>query len=67
MLLHDGRYECALCGAVLTIPLTAKPRVVLEARSGKRNVRILSMDGRELHRCEVDAAEKALHRPSQSA
>src|SRR5689334_2740880 len=56
MRLLDGRYQCVLCGAVLDIiPLTASPQAVLEARSGKPNVRVLSMDGLELHRCEVDA------------
>ncbi len=59
MRLHDDRYECALCGAVLDIPLTAMPRVMLTARGGERTVRVLSVDGREVHRCVIDRSVRA--------
>ena len=62
----DGTYQCVLCGAVLDIPFPAAPHAVLEAHAGKRNVRVLSMDGRELHRCEVDAAKRGFHGASQT-
>jgi hypothetical protein len=56
--LHDGRYECAHCGAILDIPLTESPVVTMTARSGAPNVRILKLDGREIHRCEVGARDR---------
>ena len=52
MRLIDGRYECVLCGEVLDIPPTARPSVVLEASGGARNIRVLSLNGREIHRCD---------------
>jgi hypothetical protein len=56
----DGRYECVLCGTELDIPLTAQPQVMLEARSGYQNIRVLTLNGTEVHRCEsrrVDSRE----------
>jgi hypothetical protein len=53
MRLHDGRYECAHCGAVLDIPLMNDPRVMIRAASGQPNVRVLFLDEREIHRCEI--------------
>jgi hypothetical protein len=51
--LHDGRYECAYCRAILDIPLVEKPTVTMYARSGELNVRVLKYEGREIHRCEI--------------
>jgi hypothetical protein len=56
--LHDGRYECAHCGEYLDIPLTKKPVITMTARSGEPNVRVLSLDGREIHRCEIGARDR---------
>ena len=53
MRLIDGRYECAYCGAVLDLPSDAEPMVVFHASSGRPNVRVISLDGNEIHRCEV--------------
>ena len=53
MRLHDGRYECAHCGEVLDIPLIDDPQVMIRAASGQPNTRTLSLDGREIHRCEI--------------
>jgi hypothetical protein len=58
MRLHDGRYECAHCGAVLDIPLVEDPTVVIHASSGEPNMRVLSYDGREIHRCEIWAGQE---------
>jgi hypothetical protein len=55
MRLRDGRYECAHCGVVLDIPLVKDPTVVIHASSGEPNVRVLSYEGREIHRCEIPA------------
>jgi hypothetical protein len=56
MRLHDGRYECALCGAVLEIPMHEHPRAVLTASSGKRNIRVISTSGKEIHRCALSVS-----------
>ena len=51
MRLHDGRYECTLCGAVLDVDSETEPKVAIHAASGKPNERVLSIDGNEIHRC----------------
>ena len=53
MRLHDGRYECAYCGAVLNIPLLDDPQVTINAASGEPNIRTLRFDGRVIHACEI--------------
>ena len=53
MRLHDGRYECAHCGVVLAIPLIDDPQVMIRAAGGQPNTRTLSLDGREIHGCEI--------------
>jgi hypothetical protein len=49
----NGRYECAQCGAVLDIDAANVPCVVFHAASGQPNMRVVKVNGRELHRCEV--------------
>jgi hypothetical protein len=39
---------------VLDIESDAEPLVVFHAASGEPNVRVISVEGREMHRCEVD-------------
>jgi hypothetical protein len=51
----DGRYECAVCHAVLDVPEGVLPQVEIQATSGKPNVRVLRINGTEIHRCEVGA------------
>ena len=53
MRLHDGRYECAYCGAVLDIPLIGDPHVTIKAASGTPNIRTLTLDGIAIHACEI--------------
>jgi hypothetical protein len=53
MRLVDGRYECALCGAKLDIPGEDEPRVMIKAGGGTQPVRVLMMDGVEIHSCVV--------------
>ena len=53
MRLHDGRYECANCGAHLEVATRGEPKVTFHATGGKPNVRVLKLEGREIHRCEV--------------
>jgi hypothetical protein len=49
-------YRCALCDAKLDLPEGSAPRVHIEGASGKPNVRVLSLDGKEIHRCVVSPA-----------
>ena len=53
MRLVDGRYECAQCGVVLDIDPESQPTVVVHAASGQPNMRVISVGGHEVHRCEV--------------
>jgi hypothetical protein len=53
MRLHDGRYECANCGERLAVSADGEPNVTFHAAGGKPNVRVLKIDGIEIHRCEV--------------
>jgi hypothetical protein len=49
----NSGYECAQCGAPIAIPKDALPRTSFSHGSGKPRVRILSVDGNEVHRCVV--------------
>jgi hypothetical protein len=60
MRLVDGRYECAHCGEVLDIPFGAEPTVVFHAASGKPNMRVILVDGVEVHRCNVTGGMGAI-------
>jgi hypothetical protein len=57
MRLHDGRYQCALCRAILDVPLVDDPQVVVVAASGEPNIRTLVFEGKEIHRCAYGAVE----------
>jgi hypothetical protein len=46
-------YECALCGAVLDIPVGSTPRVVMKASSGLPNMRAIVYEGAEVHACPL--------------
>jgi hypothetical protein len=45
--------ECALCGADLGIPFTTKPQVTIIEGNDRPRVRVLRIEGQEIHRCEV--------------
>ncbi len=53
MRLYDGRYECALCGARLDIPLVEDPHVMIRAASGTPPVRSLILNGEVIHECKL--------------
>ena len=48
-----GLWTCRQCGAVLDIPAGRRPEVMIAAASGQPNVRILTIDGKEIHRCVI--------------
>jgi hypothetical protein len=59
MRLRDGRYECARCGAVLDVTVDEEPNVTIHATGGGPNVRVLTLDGREIHRCVIGSDERS--------
>ena len=67
MRLVDGRYECAQCGAKLDVPGGAEPRVMIKAEGGARTVRVLIVDGVEIHSCVVQPGREPEARPPGSS
>lgn len=53
--------ECALCGAPVTIPNDATVQTSITQGAGKPNVRVLSMNGEEFHRCEIPKMAAAVY------
>lgn len=51
MRLRNGHYECRLCGEVLNIATDREPLVMINAASGKPNVRVIVCDGQKIHAC----------------
>jgi hypothetical protein len=60
MRVHEGRYECDQCGSVLDVPLLKRLEIKLHGAGGQPNVRVLYIDGREIHRCQIDASRRGL-------
>jgi hypothetical protein len=50
---EDRVYDCAICGAVIDVPEEKIPSVTLIRSSDERTVRIVRVDGEEIHRCGV--------------
>lgn len=50
---RGGRYVCELCEAVLDIPPDAKPKLMFVQEADGPRIRLLVIDGQEIHRCEV--------------
>jgi len=53
MRLVDDRYVCALCGMQLDLAADSVPTLTIHAARGKPNLRVVTFDGVEIHRCEV--------------
>ena len=49
-----GEWTCKQCGVVLDVPEGRRPDVTIAAASGQPNVRILTVDGEEIHRCVIE-------------
>ena len=43
------------CDLMLDMPADERPTIIYQAASGKPNVRVLTRNGREIHRCVVKA------------
>ena len=54
MRMRRGDWMCKQCGAALDVPDGRRPDVKIAGASGEPNVRILSVDGREIHRCVIN-------------
>jgi hypothetical protein len=53
MELVNGKWQCLECGEQVDLPEGMTSQVVLYAASGQPNVRVLLVEGVEIHRCEV--------------
>jgi hypothetical protein len=56
VLLRQGKYVCALCGEPVMAETDQRPLIVIRAASGEPNLRVISLEGRELHACPIDPA-----------
>jgi hypothetical protein len=56
--LANRKYECSLCGALLDVTKDQTPLVTIAAAGGKPNMRTISVDGREIHRCQIGKSPK---------
>jgi len=56
-----GKWYCRLCGAELGAVTDERPRTMIVGASGRANVRVVIIDGREVHRCPcgLDAIERS--------
>jgi len=53
-------WRCVECGEDLDLPEhSAPPQTVLHAAGGKPNMRVLMVDGAEVHRCVVARTREA--------
>jgi hypothetical protein len=54
MRIEHGHWVCTWCGATVDFPLDKPYRVEIQATSGRRNVRVVYVDRKEVHRCTDD-------------
>ena len=54
----DGKVVCKRCDAPLEIPDGHTPEVTFLAESGRPVIRLLKLNGVEIHRCEVIVRRK---------
>ncbi len=52
MRVENGKFVCVLCGEALTVSETDTVTTIAGS-SGKPNRRILSVKGKEIHRCDM--------------
>jgi len=51
--IRPDTYECSLCGAIVEVSGDARPVVMMAAQSGEPNVRVVTVEGVEVHRCVI--------------
>jgi hypothetical protein len=54
---HGSTWTCRECGAVIDIAPGRVPDVRIHGASGRPNMRVLVLDGEEIHRCEIDGCQ----------
>lgn len=55
----DGeRKKCVLCDAILDVPDGAIPASHIEGQSGGPTERVLTLNGVEIHRCDVSEFQR---------
>jgi hypothetical protein len=64
--LRDGRYECALCRAVLDVPAAVKPHVLVKTASGQPTMRAIMVDGVEVHACVISTRKGVQREPDRA-
>jgi len=53
MLLQQGHYVCALCGERVMALADQRPLVMIKGTGGQPNMRVISLEGKELHACPI--------------
>jgi hypothetical protein len=56
MFLHNDKYLCVRCGVEIDITPEQRSLVMMATSGGSPNMRVISLDGRELHACPADRA-----------
>ena len=51
----DGIYRCTVCGSEVQVGTDGTPVAVLVGQSGKPNERVVTVAGKEVHRCTFPA------------
>ena len=44
-------YRCTACNALVRVEADDRPLVMITAQSGQPNIRVISVAGKEVHRC----------------
>ena len=57
----ENTYGCTLCGVTVTVESDQPAVVVIVGQSGKPNVRVASVEGVEIHRCELPDHPRSDH------
>jgi hypothetical protein len=50
---EDAIYRCALCEAVLHVPVNTMPEIALISEPDQPTTRTIRIRGQEIHRCEI--------------
>jgi hypothetical protein len=62
MRLRGGVYECAECGAAINVARADESRVQIQihqAGGSKQTLRVMTLDGCEIHRCQIASTRKS--------